>query len=216
MQSISSSLALDDTSAAARTRFSSSTSLVRAGKNFSTSKNGPSCSTMRWMVVLPTLMGSGMGRFLSGVGRLATANGSAAAISRLGDVCNPPPARERDRQLRAIPSSADALGRRLCHSSEATLLRTRGFRHCRALRGEPMLRDQCRGMEEQAWAPGSSSCRRRPRPARSPARWRRPASSWCCARDGAELEAALGPAEYMVCYPNVTMRRRLLSRRARS
>ena len=65
MQSMSSSLGLMNLGCS-HARFSSSTSLVRAGKNFSISKNGPSCSTMRWMVVLPTLMGSGMGRFLSG------------------------------------------------------------------------------------------------------------------------------------------------------
>src|SRR6202140_1001468 len=34
-------------------RFSSRSSLVMVGKNCLASKNGPSCSTMRWIVVLP-------------------------------------------------------------------------------------------------------------------------------------------------------------------
>src|ERR1700674_2623151 len=42
-------------------RFSSSSSLVKVGKNFSASKNGPSCSTMRWMVVLPSWIWADMG-----------------------------------------------------------------------------------------------------------------------------------------------------------
>ena len=42
-------------------RFSSSTSLVRVGKNLSMSKKGPSCSTMRWMVMLPSFDGVGHG-----------------------------------------------------------------------------------------------------------------------------------------------------------
>ena len=43
--------------------------------------------------------------------------------------------------------------------------------------------------------------------ARSPARWRRPGSSSSWRGDGSpEYEAALGGAEYMVCYPNVALR----------
>ena len=55
--------------------------------------------------------------------------------------------------------------------------------------------------------PASSSCRRRPRPVRSPARWRRPATSWCwCAATGRSLRRALGEAEYVLCYPSLTMK----------
>ena len=57
-----------------------------------------------------------------------------------------------------------------------------------------------------AWAPGSSSCRRRPKPARSPARWRRPGFELVLARDGGpSSKPRSAPAEYMVCYPNVKM-----------
>ena len=70
--------------------------------------------------------------------------------------------------------------------------------------------------QEQSCPHASSSSRpRMPKSPRSPARWRRPASSWSCrAPIAPTLEPALPTAEYMVCYPNVRMRRRVLSRGA--
>src|ERR1700680_237153 len=52
MQSISLSLASRNRGCS-HPRFSSSSSLVMVGKNCIASKNGPSCSTMRWIVALP-------------------------------------------------------------------------------------------------------------------------------------------------------------------
>src|ERR1700730_3597977 len=52
MQSISLSLASRNLGCS-HPRFSSRSSLVMAGKNCIASKNGPSCSTMRWIVALP-------------------------------------------------------------------------------------------------------------------------------------------------------------------
>src|SRR5450759_4680218 len=52
MQSISSSLAPRNRGCS-HARFWSRSSLVMVGKNCIASKNGPSCSTMRWIVVLP-------------------------------------------------------------------------------------------------------------------------------------------------------------------
>ena len=64
-------------------------------------------------------------------------------------------------------------------------------------------------------APGSSSCRRRPKPARSPARWRRPGSIWCWrATAVAELEAALGAGRVHGLLPQRDDARCVLSRRA--
>src|SRR5579863_5127979 len=52
MQSISLSL-VSRNLGCSHPRFSSRRSLVMVGKNCIASKNGPSCSTMRWMVALP-------------------------------------------------------------------------------------------------------------------------------------------------------------------
>src|SRR5712671_7140169 len=52
MQSNSSSLAPRNLGCS-QLRFSSRSSFVSVGKNCSASKNGPSCSTMRWIVTLP-------------------------------------------------------------------------------------------------------------------------------------------------------------------
>src|SRR5229473_1361720 len=41
-------------------RFSASSSFVSVGKNCSASKNGASCSTMRWMLMLPIWIAAGM------------------------------------------------------------------------------------------------------------------------------------------------------------
>src|SRR3954447_18065610 len=55
MQSISLSLASMNLGCS-HPRFSSRSSLVMVGKNCIASKNGPSCSTMPWIVTLPILI----------------------------------------------------------------------------------------------------------------------------------------------------------------
>src|SRR5258708_6152913 len=129
------------------------------------------------MVVLPTSMGSGMGRFLSGrvLGLGAKANGSLGAIVRLGDVCNPPPASGARLSALSIAEREAYAGR--THAGDG---------------GDSM------GPRIIVVPPSAETG--------EIAREMAPAGfELVLARGGAELEAALGSAEYMVCYPNVKM-----------
>ena len=103
----------------------------------------------------------------------------------------------------------------------------RPFRLCAAAAASTPLAPTAYGREiryivsrqhqDTSWLPVSSSFRlRMPKSPRSPARWRPRASSWWCRAPiaGRARCRAMATAEYLVCYPNVAVQRRVLQGRA--